>query len=286
MDSTKLCIGAVMQPLAELGPQEEEIAVVRHPGGPIRCKRCRTYMNPFMEFVENGDAFNCCICGTRNDCPKWYRSNLDPNNQRRDRTARMELCRGSVEYEVGEEFLLRPIEPPRYLFVIDVTFTAIVTGLVEQSLNAVRYALDDISKRNLDACVGVITYSDKIHFYRFAPDRPDAQMYVVGDVDGPFCPAPMHELLVTASDEKTRYLFDNCLDMIQEVFSPDNATPPPEGQAVLCAAGAAAQAASCCLESGGGKVLLFQSSLCSVGVGKLENRERYALCNSMCSSMW
>jgi protein transport protein SEC24 len=74
------------------------------------------------------------------------------------------VCRGSIEYEVGEEFLLRPIEPPRYLFVIDVTFTAIITGLVEQSLNAVRYALDEISNRTLHARVGVITYSDKIDF--------------------------------------------------------------------------------------------------------------------------
>lgn len=44
--------GAVVHPLAELaGP----VAVANPSGGPIiRCKRCRTYMNPFMQWMDGG----------------------------------------------------------------------------------------------------------------------------------------------------------------------------------------------------------------------------------------
>lgn len=44
--------GAVVHPLAELaGP----VAVANPSGVPIiRCKRCRTYMNPFMQWMDGG----------------------------------------------------------------------------------------------------------------------------------------------------------------------------------------------------------------------------------------
>ena len=39
-----------------------------------------------------------------------YRCNLDANGLRRDRMERAELCRGSVEFVVGNEFIMRPIQ--------------------------------------------------------------------------------------------------------------------------------------------------------------------------------
>ena len=41
MLKTKLCVGAIIQPLAELGPDEEPIQTVEHlNSNPIRCKHC------------------------------------------------------------------------------------------------------------------------------------------------------------------------------------------------------------------------------------------------------
>ena len=53
LESTKLCIGAIIQPLASLQPGEEGIHVV-DPGstGMLRCPRCRGYVNPFFKFIE------------------------------------------------------------------------------------------------------------------------------------------------------------------------------------------------------------------------------------------
>ena len=32
------------------------------PNGPVRCNRCKAYMNPFMQFIDGGRRFLCNIC--------------------------------------------------------------------------------------------------------------------------------------------------------------------------------------------------------------------------------
>lgn len=32
-------------------------------GGPVRCSRCKGYINPFMRFVDQGRKFTCNFCG-------------------------------------------------------------------------------------------------------------------------------------------------------------------------------------------------------------------------------
>ena len=63
----QLCIGAIIQPLANLGDGEEPIPIVHYPKGPLRCSKCMAYVNPFFVFIEQGNAFNCNMCGMRND---------------------------------------------------------------------------------------------------------------------------------------------------------------------------------------------------------------------------
>ena len=33
-----------------------------NPTGPVRCNRCKAYMNPFVQFVDGGRRFVCNIC--------------------------------------------------------------------------------------------------------------------------------------------------------------------------------------------------------------------------------
>jgi hypothetical protein len=54
-------------------------------GGPLRCGRCKAYINPFMRFVDGGRRFQCNMCGFVNDCPREYQCNLRPDGRRQVR---------------------------------------------------------------------------------------------------------------------------------------------------------------------------------------------------------
>ena len=39
--------------------------------GPVRCKRCKAYMNPYMLFIDGGRRFQCVFCGAATDGRFW-----------------------------------------------------------------------------------------------------------------------------------------------------------------------------------------------------------------------
>jgi protein transport protein SEC24 len=50
--------------------------------GIVRCRRCRTYMNPFCQWVDGGRRFKCNVCAMLNEVPVEYFSTLDTNGVR------------------------------------------------------------------------------------------------------------------------------------------------------------------------------------------------------------
>jgi protein transport protein SEC24 len=73
----------------------------------IRCKRCRTYMNPFMAWVDGGRRFACNVCSMMNEVSVEYFAALDANGRRIDSDERPELSQGSVEYVAPAEYMVR-----------------------------------------------------------------------------------------------------------------------------------------------------------------------------------
>lgn len=53
------------------------------PLGPVRCGRCKAYMNPYMRFMASGRSFTCNFCGASNPTPDAYFCHLGPNGRRR-----------------------------------------------------------------------------------------------------------------------------------------------------------------------------------------------------------
>ena len=65
--------------------------------GIVRCKQCRTYINPYVGWMSNGRQWRCNVCGMINDVPASYQCHLGQDGQRTDRAERPELSQASVE---------------------------------------------------------------------------------------------------------------------------------------------------------------------------------------------
>ncbi|KAG5250863.1 Protein transport protein [Salix suchowensis] len=73
--------------------------------GPVRCSRCKGYINPFMKFIDHGRRFICNFCGFADETPSDYQCNLGPDGRRRDADERPELCRGTVKFVASKEYI-------------------------------------------------------------------------------------------------------------------------------------------------------------------------------------
>jgi protein transport protein SEC24 len=52
--------------------------------GPIRCGRCKAYMNPYVRWASNGKSYTCNFCGCSNQTPDNYFCHIGPDGRRRD----------------------------------------------------------------------------------------------------------------------------------------------------------------------------------------------------------
>ncbi|XP_044473585.1 protein transport protein Sec24-like At3g07100 isoform X2 [Mangifera indica] len=255
-----LPLGAVVCPLAE-APSGEEVPIVNFAStGIIRCRRCRTYVNPYVTFTDAGRKWRCNICSLLNDVPSDYFAHLDATGRRIDLDQRPELTKGSVEFVAPTEYMVRPPMPPLYFFLIDVSISAIRSGMLEVVAETIKSCLDDLPGFPRTQ-IGFITYDSTIHFYNMKSSLTQPQMMVVSDLDDIFVPLP-DDLLVNLSE--SRSVVGAFLDSLPSMFQ-DNVN-------VESAFGPALKAAFMVMNRLGGKLLIFQNTLPSLGVGRLRLR--------------
>jgi protein transport protein SEC24 len=167
LKSSHIPFGLIIQPLADLLPEESPIAVVDFgKNGPIRCSRCGAYVNPHFQFINGGRVFICNLCQFSNTCPDEYYSALDMSGRRMDMHQRPELLYGSVEFAVQDQYCARPPSPAGYLFAIDVSVHSIQTGMLATFCSALKhflysgaYSLPPKSK------IGIMTFDKTVQFY-------------------------------------------------------------------------------------------------------------------------
>ena len=184
LNTIALPLGLILQPLAPIQPGEQPIPVLDFgEQGPPRCRRCRTYINPFMTFRSGGNKFVCNMCTFPNDVALEYFAPTDPSGVRVDRDQRPELKLGTVEFMVPKEYWAKEPVGLRWLFLIDVGQEAFNRGFLEAFCDGILNALygDDITNNDQEAetsenaeetrsiplgsKVGFITFDKEIHFY-------------------------------------------------------------------------------------------------------------------------
>lgn len=261
--SSRVPLGGVLRPLAPCPDGEEDVDTVQ-PGqaGIIRCKRCRTYINAFVHWVEHGRRWRCNICAQMNDTPAAYFCHLDDQGLRRDRFERPELSKGVVEFIAPAEYMVRPPQEPSYFFVVDVSATAVRCGMLHSAAQAIKRSLDDLPGGQRTK-IGFITFDNSVHYYNLAPDLSQPQMLVVSDLKELFVPLP-DNLLVNLAE--SRSVVDAFLDSLPDMFAKN----PVVSQSCL---GPALKAAFTVMKQIGGKMCVFQSIQPNLGDGALKPRE-------------
>ncbi|KAI3773054.1 hypothetical protein L6452_04252 [Arctium lappa] len=255
-----LPLGAVVCPLAE-APEGEEVPIVNFATtGIVRCRRCRTYVNPYVTFTDSGRKWRCNICALLNDVQNDYFAHLDASGKRVDLDQRPELTSGCVEFVAPAEYMVRPPMPPLYFFLIDVSIYSIQSGMLEVIAQTIKSCLDNLPGSSRTQ-IGFITFDSTIHFYNMKSSLTQPQMMVVSDLDDIFIPLP-DDLLVNLSESRT--VVEAFLDSLPSMFQ-DNVN-------VESAFGPALKAAYMVMSQLGGKLLIFQSALPSLGVGRLRLR--------------
>lgn len=260
--TVSLPLGFVLQPLAP-SPDQSEVPALGSVNSIIRCTKCRSYVNPFVQWRANGRQWTCSICGFLQATPDEYVADLDDSGKRVDRYARPELCRGTVEYEAPAEFMVHHHQqPPVFMFVIDVSRTAVVSGFLEAVIAGIREALQ--SQRMPGGArtrVGIMTFDTSLHFYSLSLNYAQPPMYVVADLEDIFLPTPAPDILVNARECQTAIF--RLLDQLPSMFFNTHVDESCLGSAV--------QGASLAMQHVGGKMLVFGACIPSLGACALKS---------------
>jgi protein transport protein SEC24 len=260
---TNLPLGIVLQPLAPAaaGVVPDVNFADQRVGGIIRCKQCRTYINPFVQWEANGRRWTCNLCGFSQVTPDTYFANLDETGKRTDRFERPELHKGAVEYIAPGEYMVRPPQPPVFMFVIDVSYAAVSTGMLHAVIDGIKQAIQQqLMPGGQRLQVGIITYDTSIHFYNLNPNLSQPQMLVVADLEDLFLPLP-DDILVNAYESESSII--NLLDSLPSLFQDTKVSESCMGSAV--------KGAFLAMKHIGGKLLVFGACIPSVGDQSLKS---------------
>uniref|UniRef100_A0A8C0WSC0 Protein transport protein Sec24A n=2 Tax=Castor canadensis TaxID=51338 RepID=A0A8C0WSC0_CASCN len=254
LNKAKLPLGLLLHPFKDL----VQLPVVTS-STIVRCRSCRTYINPFVSFLDQR-RWKCNLCYRVNDVPEEFMYNPltrvygEPHR-------RPEVQNSTIEFMAPSEYMLRPPQPPVYLFVFDVSHNAVETGYLNSVCQSLLDNLD-LLPGNTRTKIGFITFDSTIHFYSLQEGLSQPQMLIVSDIEDVFIPMP-ENLLVNLNESKE--LVQDLLKTLPQMF-----TKSLETQSAL---GPALQAAFKLLSPTGGRMSVFQTQLPTLGVGALKPRE-------------
>uniref|UniRef100_A0A8C6X5Q2 SEC24 homolog A, COPII coat complex component n=1 Tax=Naja naja TaxID=35670 RepID=A0A8C6X5Q2_NAJNA len=254
LNKAKLPLGLLLHPFKDLS----QLPVVTS-STIVRCRSCRTYINPFVSFLDQR-RWKCNLCYRVNDVPEEFMYNPvtrvygEPHK-------RPEVQNATIEFMAPSEYMLRPPQPPVYLFVFDVSHNAIETGYLDTVCKTLLDNLD-LLPGNTRTKIGFITFDSTIHFYSLQEGLSQPQMLIISDIEDVFIPMP-ENLLVNLNESKE--LIQDLLRTLPQMF-----IKSLETQSAL---GPALQAAFKLMSPTGGRITVFQTQLPSLGAGALKPRE-------------
>ncbi|XP_057561662.1 protein transport protein Sec24B isoform X5 [Hippopotamus amphibius kiboko] len=254
LNKAKLPLGLLLHPFRDL----TQLPVITS-NTIVRCRSCRTYINPFVSFIDQR-RWKCNLCYRVNDVPEEFmynpltRSYGEPHK-------RPEVQNSTVEFIASSDYMLRPPQPAVYLFVLDVSHNAVEAGYLTILCQSLSENLDKLPGDSRTR-IGFMTFDSTIHFYNLQEGLSQPQMLIVSDIDDVFLPTP-DSLLVNLYESKE--LIKDLLNALPNMFINTRETHSALGPAL--------QAAFKLMSPTGGRVSVFQTQLPSLGAGLLQSRE-------------
>ncbi|CAK1553420.1 unnamed protein product [Leptosia nina] len=225
----------------------------------VRCRACRTYINPFVYFID-AKRWKCNLCYRVNDLPEEFQ--YDPvSKSYGDPTRRPEIKSATIEFIAPSEYMLRPPQPAVYLFLLDVSQIARDSGYLQVVCENIKENLEQLPG-DARTQIGFICYDAHIHYYLISDGLTRPKEMTVLDIDEIFLPSP-ESLLVNLGEHR---------EMIRELLTliPRRHSLPGVPASAL---GAALQAAYKLMAPTGGRITVFQTCLPNIGPGALQSRE-------------
>lgn len=227
--------------------------------------------------LREGDASSAAFAAVSMMFPQYFQ-HLDHTGKRVDAYDRPELSLGSYEFLATVDYCKNNKfpSPPAFIFMIDVSYNAIRSGLVRLLCEELKSLLDFLPREGgaeeSAIRVGFVTYNKVLHFYNVKSSLAQPQMMVVSDVGDMFVPL-LDGFLVNVNE--SRAVITSLLDQIPEMFADTRETETVFAP-VIQAGMEALKAAECA-----GKLFLFHTSLpIAEAPGKLKNRDDRKLINT------
>ncbi|KMS99826.1 hypothetical protein BVRB_1g016780 [Beta vulgaris subsp. vulgaris] len=124
------------------------------PYSPLRCRSCRSILNPFSVIDFAGKVWICPFCFNRNHFPQHYASISDDNLP-----AELFPQYTTIEYEPPPELHAQNHTPQVYLFVVDNCLIEEEIGYLKSGLSLALELVPD------DALVGLITFGSFVQVH-------------------------------------------------------------------------------------------------------------------------
>ena len=107
LSKSKLPLALVITPYRSVHDSDHPVPVISD-NVIARCRRCRSYINPFVVFIEGGGRWRCNLCSLSNDVPHGFDWDADKRVPA-DRFARGELMEATCEYIAPPEYMVRRV---------------------------------------------------------------------------------------------------------------------------------------------------------------------------------
>ena len=207
----KVPLGIIVRPYLHLHDNNDPPPLIED-GLIFRCHRCRSYLNPYVKIHADANAWRCNICKFANEIPV-----VTGDSTRTPvvdiLTSRIETKNYVFDYLVPDGGPFQPEFAPIYVFMIDVSYNSVQTGLLNNTMEALSESLELIPNKEGNAKVSVICVDDKLHFFKLTKLRTkDVEtekygftMLDVADINEPWLPQTPQEFLIPLRGNETAF---------------------------------------------------------------------------------